>query len=307
MLVPLQNSRFYHGLCTCEGIENTMERTPLALRILELVALLLPALGIYFRFFLNNNSPNDDFELKNIHHDLTTSAWMLLTIGSVLIVGFLAVFILIFDSDDIYVKLVGFLLFVAFMAVTHMSHDWYLNNLRRMRNSLEDLIETSQERKEQLENFEEEINEINLKNMSYFEKRELLEDLKDISEDFVRFNPSGNESAEKMVQELNIYLPKRQKELEIAINESEDLKNNVDVLPSLDSVIYSIQNPVEYIRNGSLIIPWMTFWVVSEIVDLEPKYQWFGVGVLVLVLIIQLYTNRGEEEIELKEPLTKSE
>lgn len=271
-----------------------MERIAKAIRVLELVALLLPALGIYFRFFLKNNAPNDDFEIENIHHELTTSVWLLLTIGSVLVIGFLSSIILVIFPEDIFIKVTGYLLFSAFMGVTFMSHRWYLDNLENMRESIDELINISKDRKEQLAELEKDVAKLDTSSMTYLERKRLLEDLNEIATDLSKFEPKSAESVEEMIDKLNDYFSKRQKELDTAIEESKILKDRVEYLPNKGSIKYSILNPIEYIKSGSLVIPVIIFWLVSQIFNVNNRTQWLAIGLLLLIYVVRFIANVGE-------------
>lgn len=272
-----------------------VEETTLAFRVLELVALLLPALGIYFKFFLENDAPRTDFEPGNIYHDLTTSAWMFLAIGGVLVAGITACIILVYN-DNAFISIVGFMLSSSFLVIFHMTHEWYISNVRDMKGSLESAIEDFEETKSMMDLLEREIQNMNIEDMSYLEKRKEFNKYKEIAEDLAQFEAETYDSVEELVMGLSSRIPERKQELETAVSEAEELKDDVHLLPNKESLEHTLRNPGEYLKNGSLLVPWLVFWIFSKALRVGTRIYLFTLTLLFIVIIYRIINGRRSEK-----------
>jgi hypothetical protein len=221
-----------------------MQPENIAINVLQIVVLALPAVAAYYKLVIQMGIEDEEDDLTKVEHLSRQSVFLFLTVSFITIPGIISTFIL-YQSTDVYLlKLAMGFITGGLLSVIKLNYDWYISNTNDLKEELENMESFAEQRVEDLDYMREIIYEIPFNDIEYIEKIKLKKKLTEEFDKFIRFEYSADDSLESIVNEyLYDYYPKRRLELQKSIDDTDQLKEDVFVLPTSNSVKKFIFSP----------------------------------------------------------------
>lgn len=242
-----------------------MQTQNIALQILQVVVLALPAIAAYYKFIIEKGSKEMESETLRVQHVKQQSLVLFLTVFSISLPGALASIVLYSSVKNAFLELaLGLIIFALFLVVA-LTYDWYHTISDKLENELEDMIKTFEDQIELLDDIEEEFRNLDIKTMGYTEKKRVKEKFEGNLTNMNGFNYEGSNLESLMNYYLYDYYPKKKMDSYRYIFSIKDMKKELYRLPTASSVKETVFSPI---RLGKIIVNLLPYFGLFAFADI---------------------------------------
>jgi uncharacterized membrane protein len=228
-----------------------MQTENIALQVLQVVVLALPAIAAYYRLIVEKGSQEIESESLRVQHVKQQSHMLFLTVFSVSLPGALAGIVLYNAVENTFLELALGLIIFALLLVVGLTYDWYHTISEKLENELADMIKMLEDQIELLEDIENEFRNLDIKRMKYIEKKRVKEKLEEDLNKINDFKYDGSNLESLMNYYLYDYYPRKKVDLFRYISTIKDIKKNLYKLPTVSTIKKTILSPI---RLGKSIV-----------------------------------------------------
>lgn len=228
-----------------------MQTENIALQVLQVVVLALPAIAAYYKLIVEKGSQEIESESLRVQHVKQQSHMLFLTVFSVSLPGALAGIVLYNAVENTFLELALGLIIFALLLVVGLTYDWYHTISEKLENELADMIKMLEDQIELLEDIENEFRNLDIKRMKYIEKKRVKEKLEEDLNKINDFKYDGSNLESLMNYYLYDYYPRKKVDLFRYISTIKDIKKNLYKLPTVSTIKKTILSPI---RLGKSIV-----------------------------------------------------
>lgn len=228
-----------------------MQTENIALQVLQVVVLALPAIAAYYKLIVEKGSQEIESESLRVQHVKQQSHMLFLTVFSVSLPGALAGIVLYNAVENTFLELALGLIIFALLLVVGLTYDWYHTISEKLENELADMIKMLEDQIELLEDIENEFRNLDIKRMKYIEKKRVKEKLEEDLNKINDFKYDGSNLESLMNYYLYDYYPRKKVDLFQYISTIKDIKKNLYKLPTVSTIKKTILSPI---RLGKSIV-----------------------------------------------------
>jgi hypothetical protein len=229
-----------------------------ALQILQFVALALPAVGVFYRFILEQELSKASNEIEVISQQSKRSIGLFFTVALLSAAGVLSCIVLYLNYDSFFISGAVMAIAVALVAVTRLTYGWLYANLEKMDRIAQEQKETALEAKNKLESIRESATSLNVNSMSYQEMIKYRKQYYELFDELDSFEYSKDDDFTELISDFQDHCSENISELEDlieAINNSPELAPPFEIKKRARELLKS---PIKLVKvivvNGLLII-----------------------------------------------------
>lgn len=243
-----------------------MQTENIALQVLQVVVLALPAIAAYYKLIVEKGSQEIESESLRVQHVKQQSHMLFLTVFSVSLPGALAGIVLYNAVENTFLELALGLIIFALLLVVGLTYDWYHTISEKLENELADMIKMLEDQIELLEDIENEFRNLDIKRMKYIEKKRVKEKLEEDLNKINDFKYDGSNLESLMNYYLYDYYPRKKVDLFRYISIIKDIKKNLYKLPTVSTIKKTILSPIRLGKSIVVLLAYFGLFVFASIV-----------------------------------------